>query len=117
MPHTPITWSSHVQNTSFLQLLHGGDISGLDVVLELLDLVLKVRNRDLGVLDDQVDLELLDTETDGDELGSTPNETVVLNTTDSSLKSNHVSLIICGEIMVSNVGIDRNIRRKTYPKA
>lgn len=117
MPHTTITWSSHVHNTSFLQLLHGGDISGLDVVLELLNLVLKVRNRDLGVLDDQVDLKLLDTETDGDELGSTPNKTVVLNSTDSSLKGNHVSLIICSKHVVSNLGMDKTFVDKTYPKA
>ena len=78
-----------------LKLLHGSDVGGLDVVLELLDLLAESIQRDLLVLDDKVDLELLDAETDGDKLGGTPDETVLLNATDSSLEGSHVSLVIC----------------------
>ena len=53
--------------------LHGGDIAGLDVVLEVGDFLLELVQRNLLVLDDQVDLQHSDTVTDGDELGSTPN--------------------------------------------
>ncbi|KAI6761113.1 hypothetical protein HG531_001666 [Fusarium graminearum] len=77
-----------------LRLLHGSNVSGLDVVLELLDLLLKVGDGDLLILNNEVDLELLDTETNGDELGSTPSQTVLLNRTDGSLESSHVSLVI-----------------------
>lgn len=83
-----------------LQLLHGSNVGGLDVVLEVLDLLLELVQGDLLVLNDKVDLELLDTETDGDELGSTPDETVLLDATDGSLEGDHVSLIIC-EMSVS----------------
>lgn len=38
-----------------------GDIGGLDKVLELLDLLLELGGRDLGILNDQGDLEHLDT--------------------------------------------------------
>lgn len=79
---------------NFLQLLHGSNVGGLDVVLELLDLLLKIAKRDLLVLDNEGDLELADTETNGDELGETPNKTVLLNGTDTGLKSLHVGLII-----------------------
>lgn len=86
----------HVDSATrdFLQLLHGSNVSGLDVVLELLDLLLKIANRDLLVLDNEVDLELADTETNGDELGGTPGKTILLNGTDTSLKSLHVGLVI-----------------------
>lgn len=43
-----------------LDLVEGGDVDGLDVVLELLDLLLKIVDGDLSVLDDADDLELLD---------------------------------------------------------
>lgn len=78
-----------------LQLLHGSDIGGLDVVLILLDLALELVERDLLVLNDQVDLELLDTETDGDELVSTPDEAVHLDGLDVGNELVHVGLIIC----------------------
>jgi hypothetical protein len=64
------------QTTSRLQLLHGGDIGGLDVVLIRLNLLLQLIERDLLVLNDQVDLELLDTVTDGDKSVRTPDETL-----------------------------------------
>lgn len=76
------------------QLLHGSNVSGLDVVLVLLNLGLKLIQRDLVVLDDQVDLELLDTEADGNELGSTPDQTVDLDGTDVGLQLLKVGLVI-----------------------
>lgn len=80
---------------SYLQLLHSGNVGRLDVVLVLGNLLLELVERDLVVLDDQVDLELLDTETNGDELGSTPHETILLDRADVGLELSHVGLIIC----------------------
>lgn len=77
-----------------LQLLHGNNVGRLDVVLELLDLLLELIQGDLLVLNNQVDLQLLDTEADGDQLGSTPDQTVLLNATDGSLQSGQISLVI-----------------------
>lgn len=77
-----------------LQLLHGNNVGGLDVVLELLDLLLELVKRNLVVLNNQVDLELLDTETDGNKLGGTPDETVLLNGKDVGLELIHVCLVI-----------------------
>lgn len=64
------------------------------MVLDLLDLLLEVRERDLSVLDDEGDLEHLDTVTDGDELGSTPGQTVLLDSSDLSLHGLHVGLVV-----------------------
>jgi len=64
------------------------------VVLVLGDLLLELIERDLVVLDDQVDLELLDTVTNGDKGGGTPNETVLLDGTDVGLELLHVGLIV-----------------------
>lgn len=77
-----------------LQLLHGDDIGGLDEVLKLLDLLLELVQGDLLILNDQVDLQLLDTEADSDQLGGTPEQTVLLNATDSSLHGDQVGLVI-----------------------
>jgi hypothetical protein len=46
------------------------------VVLIRLNLLLQLVERDLLVLNDQVDLELLDTVTDGDKSVRTPDETL-----------------------------------------
>lgn len=78
-----------------LKLLHGSDIAGLDIVLEPSDLVLEIFEGDLLILYNQVDLELLDTEADSDKLGTTPNQTILLDTTNSSLEGLHVGLVIC----------------------
>jgi hypothetical protein len=58
------------------------NISGLDVILIFLNLLLELIQRDLLVLNDQVDLELLDTETNSNELRGTPDETILLDGTD-----------------------------------
>lgn len=55
------------------------DIAGLDVVLKLGDLVLELLETNLIILNDDVDLELLDTVSDGDKLGATPDQTVLLD--------------------------------------
>lgn len=80
--------------TSTLQLLHGSNVAGLDVVLVLSNLLLELIERNLVVLNDQVDLELLDTVTDGDKGGGTPDETVLLDGTNVGLELLHVGLIV-----------------------
>ena len=50
--------------------------------------------RDLLVLDDQVDLQLLDTVTNGDKLGSTPDQAVLLDGADLGLELLHVGLVV-----------------------
>jgi hypothetical protein len=66
----------------------------LDVVLEFLNLLLEVISGDLSILNDTVDLELLDTETNGDELVTTPDKTVHFNGLDVSKHLLQVSLVI-----------------------
>ena len=74
--------------------LHGSDISTLNVVFEPCDLLLKfVKGYEL-ILNDEGDLELLDTKTDGDKLGATPNETWLFDGTDRLLEKLHVSFVI-----------------------
>lgn len=77
-----------------LQLLHGSDIGGLDVVPILLNLLLELIGGDLIVLNDKVDLELPDTEADGNPLGGTPDEAVLFNGADVGLHLLKVGLII-----------------------
>lgn len=77
-----------------LQLLHGSNIGRLNVVLELLDLALELVGGDLLVLNNQVDLELLNTESEGNPLGGTPDEAVLLNGADVSLELLKVGLVI-----------------------
>jgi hypothetical protein len=60
---------------------------------------------DLVILNNAVDLELLDTVTDGNELGSTPHQTIQLNTLDGSSQSIHVGLIIPGLDIESDGGL------------
>lgn len=64
------------------------------MVLVLLDLGLELIQRDLLILDDEVDLKLLNTETNGSELRGTPDETVQLNGADIGLHLLKVGLII-----------------------
>lgn len=85
-----------------LKLLHGNNVGRLDVVLEFLDLILEGVEGDLLVLDDKVDLKLADTVTNGNKLGTTPDETVLLDRANALLKGLHVSLVICRRITVSN---------------
>lgn len=97
--------------TKILQLLHGSNVGGLDVVLEGLNLLLEVANGDLLVLNNQVDLELLDTETNGDKLGGTPDEAVQLDGTDLLLEGSHVGLIIY--TMVRRASLEWKIEQHT----
>lgn len=73
------------------------DIGRLDVVLETGNLILEVLKRDLLVLDNQADLQLADTVTDGHQLRGTPNQTVLLNATDGRLQGLYVGLVIYNE--------------------
>lgn len=85
--------------------LHSSNIGALDIVLELGDLLLELVKRDLLVLDDESDLELLDTVADGDELGRAPDEAVLLDATDRLLESSHVGLIVPRLHLESNDGL------------
>lgn len=58
---------------------------------DLLDLLLDLVERDV-VGDNEGDLELLDTETDGNKGGGSPGETVLLDGSDSLLELSHVGL-------------------------
>lgn len=51
---------------------HTYNVGGLDVVLDLGDLVLELLDTNLVVLNDQGDLQLADTVADGNELGGAP---------------------------------------------
>ena len=90
---------SQVRRTR-LQLLHSNNVSRLYVVLILLNLFLQVAEGDLLILNDHVDLKLLDTETNSDELGRTPDETVFLDTDDVGLELFEVRLIICNPLVI-----------------
>jgi hypothetical protein len=100
----PVTHPSHssIIITSLrgidLQLLHSRDVGGLDVVLILLNLGLQVVQRDLVILNDDVQLELLNTETNSDQLGATPNKTVLLDSENVLLELFHVCLVIWGYV-------------------
>lgn len=77
-----------------LQLLHSSDIGGLDVVLILLNLLLEIIDGDLGILNNNVDLELLDSEANSNEAGPTPGKTVHLDGEDIGLHLLKIGLII-----------------------
>jgi hypothetical protein len=64
------------------------------MVLILLDLLLQLVEGNLLVLNDQVNLQLLDTEADSDELRGTPHEAILLNSTHILLQLLHVRLIV-----------------------
>lgn len=51
-------------------------VSALDVFFVTLDLLLQLIKRNFVVHDNQVDLQLLDTETDLNEAGTAPNKTI-----------------------------------------
>jgi hypothetical protein len=68
----------------------------LYVVLVLFNLLLQLVGRHLIVLNDQIDLQLLDTEADGNELRSTPDQTLLLDSKDVGLELLEIGLIVCG---------------------
>ena len=111
MPNLPIV---NIVTLDFrLQLLHGNNVGGLNVVLELLDLLLQLVKGDLVVFNDQVDLELLDTETNSDQLGGTPYEAVFLDRENIGLELIHVCLIVYMLLAFTRAVV----RRATYPRA
>lgn len=70
------------------------DIRRLDVVFVLLNLLLELVQRNLVVLDYQVDLQLLDAEPDCHQLRATPDQAVFLNAAHDSLELLHVRLVV-----------------------
>jgi hypothetical protein len=96
-----------------LQVLYSNNDCGLDLVLELFNLLLELVERDFVVLNDQVELELLDTETNSNQLGGTPDKTVLLDGEDVSLELIHVCVVIC----ILLVCADFISGMMTYPKA
>ena len=92
------------------------------MVLILFNFLLELISGDLLVLDNQVDLELLDTEANSNKLGSTPDETVLLNRTDVLLQLFKVGLVICKDNKLEHIRFKENpetlIRGlKTHPMA
>lgn len=75
--------------------LKGGtyNIRRLHMVFILLNLFLQLVEGDLLILNYQVDLELLDTKADGDELGSTPDKAVLVNSPHVLFKLSQVRLM------------------------
>ena len=74
-----LTWKRFIFYL-FLNLVPGDDVHGLNFFFEVTgDHVFDIFTRDLIVFDDHDDLELLDTEGDGDELVGTPEETVLFD--------------------------------------
>ena len=74
--------------------LHGGNVGALDVVLELSDALLELIEGDELVLDDEGDLELLDTVADSHERTRTPDKTGLLDRANGLLELNHVGFIV-----------------------
>jgi hypothetical protein len=106
-PSSPTVITHETSRRSFpkppkehLQLLHGDDIGGLHVVFVLLNLLLQLVRGHFVILDDQVDLQLLDTEANGDELGSTPDQTVLLDGKYVGLELLKVGLVVCSPLVM-----------------
>lgn len=79
-----------------LELLHSSNVGRLDVVLEVLNTLLEVVKRHLVVLDDDGDLQLAHTVTDGNKLRSTPHKTVHFDSADGLLHGFEVGLVVPG---------------------
>ena len=77
-----------------LELLHGKNIAGLDVLLNLGNLLLQLLERDLVVLNDEGELDHAHTVADGHLLGGSPDETVLLECSHLLLHSVQVCLIV-----------------------
>lgn len=96
-----------------MHTLHCCDISALDIVFKLLNLLLELIQADELVLyppspvlenepatkttqltNDEGNLELLDTITNRNELGRTPNKTLLLDRADRFLELGHVGLVV-----------------------
>lgn len=95
------------------------NISGLDMVLILFNACLEVVNADLVVLNDNVNLKLVDAVSYSSKLGSTPGETVPVDSTDVGLQFLKVGLVICSKKKKSaTIRIERDhTGSATYPMA
>jgi hypothetical protein len=96
-----------------LQFLHGNNVRGLNVVLVLLNFLLQLVCGHFIVLDDQINLQLLDTKTNSDKFRSTPSQTVLLDCNDVGLQLLEIGLVVCGWLVATEYVHDTN----TYPKA
>lgn len=90
----PAVYMQKATQSLGLQLGHGSNVGGLDVVLVLLNSGLQIIERNLVILDNQVDLQLLDTVTNWDPGVSTPHKTVHLNLLDVSQHLLEVGLVV-----------------------
>jgi hypothetical protein len=77
-----------------LDLVESGDVDGLDVILELADLLLKLINTDFVILNNAADLELVDSVGERDELADTPQEAVHFDGSGDAFQLLHVGFII-----------------------
>ena len=69
-------------------------IGRLNMIFVFFNALLEIVERDLLVLDHQIDLQLLDTKANRNQLGSTPDQTIHLNGTDVGLELLQVGLVI-----------------------
>ena len=79
-----------------LDLVHGVDITRLDKVLKLFNLLTQLLNGNLVILNSAHDLQFLDAIANGDELAGSPEETVHLDALHVLQHLVHVSLIVPG---------------------
>eukprot|EP00091_Calanus_sinicus_P018782 TRINITY_DN43_c0_g1_i6.p1 TRINITY_DN43_c0_g1~~TRINITY_DN43_c0_g1_i6.p1 ORF type:complete len:112 (+),score=25.33 TRINITY_DN43_c0_g1_i6:40-375(+) len=87
-------FSPKKEDALHLDLVHGGDVHGLDEVLELTHLLLQLINRDLGILNNSHELQFLDTVSNGDQLAGAPEKAVHLDGLAVLEHLIHVGLII-----------------------
>ena len=79
-----------------LDLVHGVDVTRLDKVLKLFNLLCEFLHGHLLVLDGAHHLQLLDAVADGDELVGAPEKSVHLNALDGGKHLVMVSLVVPG---------------------
>lgn len=85
------------------------------MVLITLNLLLEVAERNLLILNDEVDLQLSDTEANRDEFGGSPDETIFRNGSDVGLQLCKVGLIVYMNISTT-LGESQRLSM-TYPMA
>jgi hypothetical protein len=92
-----------------LDLLHSSDINALYEVFKRFDLFSQVIHGNLVIFNNTVDLELLDTETNGNQLRTTPQETIHSNSTDTLGQFFHISFIIPGLDIEGDGGLGKRL--------
>ena len=92
-----------------LDFVKGGNVHGLNEILESGHLILQVVHHHLVVLDDARDLELLDAVANGDQLARAPEETVHFNGANVILQLLHASLVIPRLNVDHDTGLGNNL--------